>query len=90
MAVKRRAKTSRNLGPRGPRGHAGHTGRAGPPGPSLNSEELKQLAAQVEELVKELQTQLTRIAQIQEQLDRFTLGESLNALERRSTSRIDH
>jgi len=36
---------------------------------------VKKLAAQIEEILKELQVQLTRIAQIQSQLDRLASGQ---------------
>jgi hypothetical protein len=47
------------------------------------------LSAQVSQLVKELQIQLTRIAQIQAQLDRFTRGEPTQ-LSERMTDRTEH
>src|SRR5262245_52887422 len=81
MAAKRRA--SGTVGPRGPRGltgrqgkqgQSGPQGKQGPPGPPNG--ELKRLSSQVAEIVKELQTQLTRIAQIQAQLDRLATGQS--------------
>ena len=48
------------------------------------------LKAQVEQLVKELQTQLTRIGQIQAQLDHFTTGNATEPRNRRSTDRTEH
>jgi hypothetical protein len=72
MAAKHRSKATKLTGPRGPRGKAG---RAGPAGPAANGE-LRRLAAQVNEVVTELQVQLTRIAQIQAQLDRLASGHS--------------
>jgi hypothetical protein len=49
----------------------GPEGPAGPPGPAGpdHATDVALLSAQVAQLVKELQTQLTRIAQIQAQLD---------------------
>ena len=67
-----RAPTQRgNAGPIGPAGPAGPPGVPGAPGHDHTSE-IAVLKAQVEQLVKELQTQLTRIGQIQAQLDHFT------------------
>ena len=80
MAAKKRVQTTTSVGPRGPRGQRGKTGKAGPPGPSAFGE-LKSLAAQVDGIVKELQVQLTRIAQIQAQLDRIAMGQPLVAVE---------
>jgi hypothetical protein len=70
MTAKRRprSKPIPVSGPRGPRG------KPGPPGPPGDGD-VKKLAAQVEEIVKELQVQLTRIAQIQSQLDRLASGQ---------------
>ena len=73
MAAKRsRVRSNGKTGPRGPRGKTGPAGPAGPPGDG----EVAKLAAQVNAVVKELQTQLTRIGQIQMQLDRFASGQS--------------
>jgi uncharacterized coiled-coil protein SlyX len=61
-------------GSRGAKGTAGATGPvgpAGPPGPSHGTQ-IAALSQQVEELVRQLRTQLTRIAQIQAQLDHLT------------------
>jgi ribosomal protein L15 len=65
---RRKAITARTSG-RGPRGPRGKTGPKGPPG--NHAREVARLSAQMEQVVKELQTQLTRIAQIQSQLDRI-------------------
>jgi len=70
---------------RGPRGPRGRTGPAGPAG-SANGE-LKRLAAQLESVVKELQTQLMRIAQMQTQIDRLAAGLPAAPSERRRTPR---
>jgi hypothetical protein len=48
------------------------------------------LSAQMNEVLQELQVQLTRIAQIQAQLDRLAAGQPPAALERRSISRTRH
>ena len=48
------------------------------------------LAAQVAEVVKELQLQLTRIAQIQAQLDRLATGEPPEPLDRRRIPRVEN
>lgn len=87
MAATGRTKAPRALiGPRGPRGRTGATGPAGPP----SNGELKRLAAQVERIVKELHTQLTRIAQIQEQLDRFATGQSMQPRDPRRQERVNN
>ena len=68
MAAKRsrRGPAGKTRGPRGPRGPAG------PPGDG----EVAKLAILVNQVIKELQTQMTRIGQIQMQLDRFAAGQS--------------
>jgi hypothetical protein len=64
-------------GAEGPRGAVGATGPAGPPGPD-HTYDIAALSAQVAEVVKQLQVQLTRIGQMQAQLDRLThTGEPL-------------
>ena len=85
MAAKRRlpkSSSNRSRGPRGrtgargPVGAAGERGPAGPPGP-IDSEQAKAILAlqdQVTQLIRQLQTQLTRIGQIQAQLDRIATG----------------
>jgi hypothetical protein len=60
------AKRKKPAGPRGPRGRTGPPGLSGPPGPNHTSE-IGVLSAQVAEVIRELQVQLTRIAQIQAQ-----------------------
>ena len=95
MAAKRQ-QTPKPPTKRGARGRIGPTGPAGPPGPAghNHTSEIAVLKAQVEQLVKELQIQLTRIGQIQAQLDRFTGGESTPEPRNRRTSdrsdRVDH
>ena len=78
MTVKKKAKR----GPRGPRGKPGPRGPAG-----AVTGHLARLAVQLEEVVKELQTQLTRIAQMQSQIDRLASGESPLRIERRKQPR---
>ena len=82
MAAKRRSRQPLKVGPRGPRG------RRGPPGRPANGE-LRRLAAQVAEVVKELQLQLTRIGQMQAQLDRLATGQSPDP-PRRDRQRTDN
>ena len=85
------AKAKPAAGPREPRGRTGRTGARGlqgPAGPSANGD--LRLSSQVSEIVKELQTQLTRIAQIQAQLDRLATGQSPERRDRRSTDRVEH
>ena len=75
MTAKRprsRRKQARVKGPRGPRGK---TGRPGPPGKAGNGT-VALLAAQMEQIVKELHTQLIRIGQIQAQLDQLASGQA--------------
>lgn len=72
MAAKRRRfprkPTRSKTGPRGPRGPKGPPGEPG-------DGAVARLGAQVEMVVKELQTQLRRIGQIQMQLDRMARGQ---------------
>jgi hypothetical protein len=63
MAAKRRSPKTPNITV-GPRGLRGRTGPAGPTGRN-HTAEIARLSAQVAQIVKELQVQLTRIAQIQ-------------------------
>ena len=73
MGARRRNKATNAA--RGRRGLRGKTGPAGPPGPD-ESGMVARLAAQMDEVIKELQTQLLRIGQIQLQLDRLAAGAS--------------
>ena len=77
------------VGPTGPAGPAGAQGEKGEPGRDHTSE-IAVLRAQVELLVKELETQLTRIGQIQAQLDHISTGQSSEPRNRRSTDRTEH
>jgi hypothetical protein len=52
--------------------------------------EVVKLSAQMNEVLRGLQVQLTRIAQIQAQLDRLAAGQSPMRLERRATDRTRH
>jgi len=63
-------------GARGPTGVPGATGATGPPGPPGpdHAADIAALAAQVASVVSELQVQLTRIGQIQAQLDRLAVA----------------
>lgn len=80
MTAKRSYSNKRGsmAGSRGPRGKIGP---AGPPGPAGRNQsgDIARLAAQVEQVVKELQIQLTRIAQIQLQLDRLASGHAADS-----------
>ena len=72
------AKAKRPAVARGPRGKVGPRGPAGPKGPPGNhAKEIRRLSAQIEQVVRELQIQLARIAQIQAQLDRLATGQKL-------------
>ena len=62
-------------GPTGPAGPAGPPGVPGTPGHD-HASELALMRAQIDQLVRELQTQLTRIGQLQAQLDHFTTGQA--------------
>ena len=72
---------------RGPRGFTGRAGRQGKPGVN-HTDELTALSNQMDQIVRELQTQLKRMAQMQLQLDHLagfapnepSLGEQLHAL----------
>jgi chaperonin cofactor prefoldin len=64
-------------------------GPAGPPGPG-HGPELRRLTAQVNELARQLQVQLTRIAQIQAQLDQLTSGNAQEPKNRDESSRVDY
>jgi len=98
----RRAKPSAPTvkGKRGTRGKTGRTGAAGPTGPqgprgprgpagASHGSEIAALTEQVAVLVRDLQTQLIRIAQIQAQLDHLTKEEAGVARNRRITDRIE-
>ena len=93
MAAKRRSQTNKPTGPQGPRGEpgpAGPPGPVGPPGPNYTNQ-IGLLSAQVAEVIRELQAQLTRIAHIQAQLDRVAKGETPQAIALRdSDARIDN
>jgi hypothetical protein len=89
----RRGKKSR--GRRGPRGKVGPPGKMGPrglrgPASSADHVEVIRLSAQMNDVMKELRVQLTRIAQIQAQLDHFAAGQPPAHLERRAIKRTNH
>jgi hypothetical protein len=77
MAAKKQRRSKKTSGRpgTGPRGLQGKTGPAGRPGRN-HTAEIAILAAQVATLIKELQTQLIRIGQLQAQLDRVASGHS--------------
>jgi hypothetical protein len=76
MAAKRRSSQApKTTGPRGPRGKPGPPGPSGPPGAN-HTKEIALLFAQMADVIRELQTQLTRIGQIQAQLDHLAMGEA--------------
>ena len=79
------AKSKRPISQVGPRGPRGKTGPAGPAGKAHG--ELRRLADQMVGVIKELEVQLVRIAQMQAQLDRLASGEPPAGLERRPTPR---
>jgi hypothetical protein len=69
-------------GPQGPRGPRGPAGRS-------HTSEIAALTDQVEVLVRELKTQLIRIAQIQAQLDHLAKEQTVPPRNRRITDDID-
>ena len=74
------------MGPRGPRGYKGAKGSIGKRGPKSATKidpTVGRLAAQMEAVLKELHVQLTRIGQIQAQLDRFASGRAPGRARRR-------
>src|SRR5262245_38094268 len=90
-----RANTRSTLirGPRGRTGHIGPRGPVGPAGPAGKDyeSEIALLVSQVAELEKALQIQLTRIGQIQAQLDRLASGSLIHRRgRRRVTDRTKH
>ena len=91
-AVIKRRGSAGPMGPAGPPGPEGPPGAPGAPGsPAHNhTSEITMLKAQVDQLVKELQTQLTRIAQIQAQLDHVSTGQASAPKNRRSTDTTEH
>ncbi len=64
-----REHASLSRGPRGPRGPAGPPGRRGAIGKAAPYEDLQALNEQIEQIRHELDIQLRRMAQIQQQLD---------------------
>ena len=77
-------------GRRGPRGRTGPPGARGPQGPAGPvNDDLLRLSSQVSEIAKELETQLTRIGQIQSQLDRLASGQSSARRDRRRTDKVE-
>lgn len=83
------AKRKKPAGPRGPRGKPGATGPPGPAGPN-QTKEIALLSAQVADLIRELQTQLTRIGQMQAQLDHLSMGEAALPSVHRDPTRTDN
>ena len=73
MAKGAKAKTGRGpIGPRGEQGTRGAPGRPGPAGPKINrADVLAMVDDQFLDIRKEMAAQLTRMAQIQMQLDQI-------------------
>ncbi len=73
MAKRAKAKTGRGaIGPRGAQGTRGATGLTGPEGPRVNrADVLAMVDDQFVGIRKEMSLQLTRMAQIQVQLDQI-------------------
>ena len=80
--TERRERTG-SIGPQGP------PGPPGAPGPN-HTGEIMMLKAQVDRLVREFQTQLTRIGQLQAQLDHVQSGQASKPHNRRSTDHTEH
>ena len=83
------------MGPQGPTGATGERGSQGERGADgasghNHTDEIATLKAQMDQVVKELQTQLTRIAQMQAQLDHATSGQRTEPKNRRSTDSTEH
>ena len=77
-------------GPRGVRGKIGPRGKPGARGPvgiSPDHRDVMKLSAQMREVLKELQIQLMRIAQILAQLDLLMTGQPPDPAERRAIPR---
>jgi len=83
--------TAASRGPRGKSGPRGSTGPTGPAGPASADQtgQIATLTAQVGALVKELRIQLTRIGQIQAQLDRLVNGQTAASAHRRRLDDIE-
>ncbi len=73
MAKRAKAKTGRgSIGPRGAQGARGATGLTGPKGPRVNrADVLAMVDDQFLDIRKEMALQLTRMSQIQMQLDQI-------------------
>ena len=78
-------------GARGARGPAGPAGPAGPSGPAGldHTKAILALQQQVGQIVRELETQLTRIAQIQAQLDQVANGQAPDSLGK-APNKVEH
>ena len=79
-------------GARGARGPTGPAGPAGPSGPAGtdHTKAILALQQQVAQIVRELETQLTRIAQIQAQLDHVASGQAPDSPERKGPGEVEH
>lgn len=76
-------------GARGPIGPAGPAGPRGPAGPD-HTKAIIALQHQVAQIVRELQTQLTRIAQIQAQLDHVASGQAASFSDGKAPGEVEH
>ena len=85
-------------GVRGPVGHRGKIGAAGPVGPmgpagppgADHSKAIAALQGQLADVISDLKTQLTRIAQIQAQLDHLSMGRKALPSVPRDPTRTDN
>lgn len=89
MAAKHRGQNKKRRGPRGRTGAAGPEGPAGPAGRD-HATEIASLSEQVAAVMKQLRTQLIRIAQIQVQLDHLARGRAPRLTNLRGPRRNDN
>jgi hypothetical protein len=77
MAAKRGTSRKAAAGPRGPRGKTGPAG-------GDHASDIARLSSQVNQILKEQQIQLTRIAQMQVQLDRLATDQAPESAEKKT------
>ena len=82
--AQRRSRSRDDRGPRGPRGPAGHSGHRGAPGPQgapgpvgppvQGSDVLEIVERQIDDIHRDLDAQMKRIARIQQQVDELRVA----------------
>jgi hypothetical protein len=82
--AQRRSRSGDHRGPRGPRGPAGHSGHRGAPGPQgvpgpigppvKGSDVLEIVERQIDDIHRDLDAQMKRIAHIQQQVDELRVA----------------